>query len=101
VEFEEFITLWAHLGADQTGAAEEPADTGDPVYAAFQKCGVDLAKGRHLSFYTVLDCHWLPLLRDLCSGLVVVAVLFCRNGSAAWGCINHRCPRPVLCASSF
>jgi hypothetical protein len=35
-----------------------------------------------LSFYTVIDCHWLPLLSDLHSSL---AIIFCQNDSVVHG----------------
>ena len=41
-----------------------------------EKITVGGARGRHLSFYTVVACHCLAFLRDLHSNLVVIAVFF-------------------------
>jgi hypothetical protein len=41
----------------------------------------DSAGRATLSFYTVIGCHWLSLLRNLHTNLAAVAVIFCRNDS--------------------
>lgn len=32
-----------------------------------------------LSFYTVIICHWLPVIRDLHSKLAIIAAIFSQN----------------------
>jgi hypothetical protein len=38
-----------------------------------------------MSFYTVVDGHWLSFLRDLYDNLAVIAVIFGPSGSIAPG----------------
>ena len=47
--------------------------------------GCDPSPGVTLSFYTVADCHWLPLLRDLHSNRAVIAAIFSQNDGVAPG----------------
>ena len=46
---------------------------------------IDFEPGATLSFYTVIDCHRLPFLRDLPSNLAIIAVILCHNDSAGPG----------------
>jgi hypothetical protein len=47
------------------------------------------------SFYTVVDCHWLPFFRSLRTNLAALAVIFCLNDSVARGYQKFSCTRTM------
>jgi hypothetical protein len=82
-------------------------DLGPPANAHGWDSGDGHGSRATLSFYTVIDCRRLPLLRDLHSDLAAIAVIPCRNDSAAhawlgdehgsdpWGNVHFRNKGPL------
>ena len=54
-----------------------------------------------LSFYAVVDWHWLSLLRGVHSSLAAIAAIFCQNDSVAGGKRPVSHPRNVNTVTAF